>query len=50
MVETLSIGKKINEWRKEKGMTLNQLAENTNLFNTSKKVVINGICLKCQKK
>ena len=31
MVETLSIGQKINEWRKEKGMTLQQLAEKTNL-------------------
>ena len=31
MVETLSIGQKINEWRKEKGLTLRQLADLTNL-------------------
>jgi len=31
MVETLSIGKKINDWRATKGLTLRQLAQMTNL-------------------
>jgi len=31
MVRTLSIGQKVNEWRKEKAMTLQHLAKKTNL-------------------